>query len=57
MKATWHSTPHRRPWAALSSPKRSAEPCCIREGDPLLKTLYLWERFCSAMQEVGRKVT
>ena len=25
--------------------------------DPLLKTLYPWERFCAAMQEVGRKVT
>ena len=29
----------------------------IREGDPLLKTLYPWERFCAAIQEVGRKVT
>ena len=29
----------------------------IREGDPSQTTLEPWERFCSAMQEVGRKVT
>ena len=29
----------------------------IREGDPSQTTLEPWERFCSAMQEVGRKAT
>lgn len=29
----------------------------ITGGDPSQTTLEPWERFCSAMQEVGRKVT
>ena len=38
-------------------PKEIRRTMRIREGDPLLTTLEPWERFCSAMQEVSRKVT
>jgi bifunctional DNA-binding transcriptional regulator/antitoxin component of YhaV-PrlF toxin-antitoxin module len=37
-------------------PKEIRRTMRIREGDPSLKTLYSWERFCAAMLEVGRKV-
>ena len=37
-------------------PKEIRRTMRIREGDPSLKTLYPWERFCAAMLEVGRKV-
>ena len=38
-------------------PKEIRRTMRIREGDPSQTTLEPWERFCSAMQEVGRKVT
>ena len=38
-------------------PKEIRRTMRIREGDPYLKTLYPWDRFCAAIQEVGRKVT
>ena len=38
-------------------PKEIRRTMRIREGDPMLKTLYPCERFCAAMQEIGRKVT
>jgi hypothetical protein len=37
-------------------PKEIRRTMRIREGDPSLKTLYPWERFCAAMAEVARKV-
>lgn len=37
-------------------PKEIRRTMRIREGDPLLKTLYPWESFCAAMAEVARKV-
>ena len=37
-------------------PKEIRRTMRIREGDPLLKTLYPWARFCAAMLEVARKV-
>lgn len=38
-------------------PKEIRRTMRIREGDPSQTTLEPWERFCSAMQEVCRKVT
>ena len=37
-------------------PKEIRRTMRIREGDPLLKTLEPWQRFCRAMQELGGKV-
>ena len=37
-------------------PKEIRRTMRIREGDPSQTTLEPWERFCSAMQEVGGKV-
>ncbi len=38
-------------------PKEIRRTLRIRDGDPSQTMLEPWERFCSAMQEVGRKVT
>ena len=37
-------------------PKEIRRTMRIREGGPLLKTLYPWERFCAAIAAVARKV-